>query len=83
MAYLGIGYRGTDNYLKNMVETNNSWLKGDRIPRFFGDNFLVLYDSNTAREFASKCLKTAPENTIAVFPMDKPLEHQAVRNYND
>jgi hypothetical protein len=83
MAYLGIGYRGTDTFLKKMVDSNSAWLRGDRTPRFFGDNFLVLYDSNTAREFASRCLKAAPENAIAIYPMDRPIEQQTEHNYND
>jgi hypothetical protein len=75
MAYLGIGYSGTETgFLKNLAESNMAWLKGDRIPRFFGDNFVVLYDSNTAREFAHKCVSAAPKDTIAVYPMDRHIE---------
>ena len=75
MAYIGIGYMGTEHgFLKKLVDENMAWLKGDRMPRFFGDSFVVLYDSNTAREFAHKCKKAAPENTIAIYPMDRPLE---------
>jgi hypothetical protein len=50
------------------------WLKGDRLPRFFGDSFIVLYDSNTAREFAKKCKEASDDdNVIVVYPMDKPV----------
>ncbi|MBD3390605.1 MAG: hypothetical protein GF418_01175 [Chitinivibrionales bacterium] len=75
MAYIGIGYQGSDpSFLRNLVEKHIAWLKGDRVPRFYGDNFIVLYDSNTAREFAGKCKRAAPENSILVYPMDRPIE---------
>lgn len=75
MAYIGIGYSGPDSdFLKNLTEKYGSWLRGDRIPRFYGDCFMVLYDSNTAREFAKKCHNAAPENTITIYPMEKPIE---------
>ncbi len=75
MTYLGIGYSGPDNmFLRDMVNKHISWLKGDRLPRFFGDAFIVLYDSNTAREFAKKCKDASDEeNVIVVYPMDKPV----------
>lgn len=75
MAYLGIGYSGPqESFLRELANTNMSWLKGDRLPRFFGDAFLVLYDSNTAREFAKKCKESAEESTITVYQMDRPLK---------
>ena len=75
MAYIGIGYNGEDpRFLPTMVEKNSAWLKGDRIPRFFGDQFLLLYDSNIAREFAKKCTREAPPKTISIFTMERPLE---------
>jgi len=75
MAYIGIGYLGGDTgFLRDLVQRNNAWLKGDRIPRFFGDNFVVLYDSNTAREFAHKCLAAATDGSIVIYPMDRPIE---------
>jgi hypothetical protein len=75
MAYLGIGYIGDQSdFLQDMVERHYAWLKGDRMPRFYGDRFIVLYDSNTAREFASKCLHTAADNAITIYPMEKPLD---------
>jgi hypothetical protein len=75
MAYIGIGYSGTEpGLLKELVEQNSAWLKGDRVPRFYGDSFVVLYDSNTAREFASKCRRSAPKNSITIYPMQKPIE---------
>lgn len=73
MSYLGIGYSGSDSlFLRNQVNKHMSWLKGDRLPRFYGDAFLVLYDSNTAREFAKKCKTAADDNTITVYQMDRP-----------
>ncbi|MDG5816328.1 hypothetical protein QA601_14630 [Chitinispirillales bacterium ANBcel5] len=76
MAYLGIGYSGSDTqFLRLQVNKHIEWLKGDRLPRFFGDSFLVLYDSNTAREFARKCTESAPEDTIFIYPMERPLKH--------
>jgi hypothetical protein len=72
MAYLGIGYTGEDSeFLKKQIENHMSWLKGDRLPRFFGNSFIVLYDSNTAREFAKKCQIAANEDTIVLFTMDR------------
>ncbi|NLL12724.1 MAG: hypothetical protein GX267_04915 [Fibrobacter sp.] len=75
MTYLGIGYSGPDNlFLRDLVNKHIDWLKGDRLPRFFGDAFIVLYDSNTAREFAKKCKEASDdENVIVVYPMDKPV----------
>jgi hypothetical protein len=75
MAYLGIGYCGANaSFLRDQVDKNIKWLKGDRLPRFFGDCFLVLYDSNTAREFAHKCELEAAANDIIIYPMGRPLE---------
>ena len=75
MAYIGIGYTGDDKqFLRNQVDKYNDWLKGDRSPHFFGDGFLVLYDSNTAREFIQKCKNDAPENQISVYPLGQPIE---------
>ena len=74
MAYIGIGYSGdTPDVLRNLVSQNMSWLKGDRVPRLFGEAFVVLYDSNTAREFAKKCKEAAEPGNIAVYPMDRPV----------
>ena len=75
MAYLGIGYSGSKTeFLHDLVNENQEWLKGDRIPRFFGDSFLVMYDSNTAREFAKKCQDADGENAIVVYPMERPIK---------
>jgi hypothetical protein len=75
MAYIGIGYCGDDSpFLRNQVDINRKWLKGDRLPRFYGDCFVVLYDSNTAREFARKCEIAAGKNEICVYPMGRPVE---------
>ncbi|HEX2959271.1 MAG TPA: hypothetical protein VHO70_20720 [Chitinispirillaceae bacterium] len=79
MAYLGIGYTGENTeFLKQQVEIHMSWLKGDRLPRFFGAAFIVLYDSNTAREFAKKCQNAAENDTIVLFTMERlsQINHQ-------
>ncbi|MCL2241558.1 MAG: hypothetical protein FWC04_03440 [Chitinispirillia bacterium] len=74
MAYLGIGYSGSKkSFLTDLVNENQDWLKGDRLPRYFGESFLVMYDSNTAREFAKKCWDADTDNVV-VFPMDRPLK---------
>ena len=75
MAYIGIGYSGSDvDFLSNFVDQHRIWLKGDRQPKFFGPCFLILYDSNTAREFAKKCQKSSSQNTITIYPMEKPID---------
>ena len=75
MAYIGIGYSGSDSdFLQDLVNQHRIWLKGDRQPRFFGKCFLILYDSNTAREFAKKCLAAAAQDTISIFPMEKAID---------
>jgi hypothetical protein len=75
MAYLGIGYSGSKKaFLTDIVNENLDWLSGDRNPRFFGDSFIVMYDSNTAREFARKCRDADDENGVIVYPMDRPLK---------
>jgi hypothetical protein len=77
MAYLGIGYSGPDSaFLRDLAHEHDAWLKGDRALRFFGDRFVVLYDSNTAREFAARCLETAPEDTVRIYAMKRPHEIQ-------
>jgi hypothetical protein len=75
MSHLGIGYSGPKKgFLADLVNENKAWLRGDRNPRFFGDSFLVMYDSNTAREFAKRCMDADTENGIAVYPMERPLK---------
>jgi hypothetical protein len=70
MAYLGIGYSGPEKaFLREQVNKQIDWLKSDRLPRFYGDDFVVLYDSNTAREFAKKC--TAADNAVHIYTMEK------------
>ncbi|MCL2220501.1 MAG: hypothetical protein FWB94_11550 [Chitinispirillia bacterium] len=77
MAYLGIGYLGSrQGFLADIVEENQEWLKGDRYPRFFGDSFIVMYDSNTAREFARKCQVADDEDRVVVYTMDRPLRRR-------
>lgn len=74
MAYIGLGYSGPQpDFLREFVRRHTAWLKGDRMPRFFGDGFIVLYDSNTAREFAKKCKDAAEKNSITLYPMDRPI----------
>ena len=78
MAYIGIGYSGpTRGFLQDIANQHMQWLKADRLPRFYGDSFVVLYDSNTAREFARKVKAAAEKNTITVYPMERPLEDGA------
>jgi hypothetical protein len=75
MNYLGIGYSGEHgSFLRDMVARNDSWLKGDRNPRFFGDRFIVLYDSNIAREFAQLCKMNAEKDAIVLYTMNRPHE---------
>jgi hypothetical protein len=75
MAYLGIGYSGgKKTFLTDLTNEHQDWLKGDRLPRFFGDSFLVMYDSNTAREFAKKCKDADADNGVVVYPMDRPIK---------
>ena len=74
MAYIGIGYSGEQKgFLHELAGRHMAWLQGDRVPRFYGDGFIVLYDSNTAREFARKCREAAEKNSITIYPMERPL----------
>jgi hypothetical protein len=76
MAFLGIGFSGTDaGFLRAQTEKYGDWLKGDRQPHFFGDCFMVLYDSNTAREFVKKCANETGENCLTVYSMSRPIEY--------
>jgi hypothetical protein len=76
VAYIGIGYTGTDEgLLRRVAQEHIAWLRADRMPRFFGDAFVVLYDSNTAREFVRECRRRAPPNTLCVYPMERPYEY--------
>jgi hypothetical protein len=76
MSYIGIGYSGAKKgLLTDLVRENKSWLSGDRNPRFFGDSFLVMYDSNTAREFAKKCVDAdGGEGGIIVYHMERAIK---------
>ena len=75
MAYIGIGYNGPNkSFLTDLVTANMPWLKADRVPRFYGDGFVVLYDSNTAREFAKRAREAAEQGALIVYPMDRPLD---------
>ncbi len=72
MAYVGIGYAGSQElFLKKLAENHSAWLRGDRLPRFFGDRFVVLYDSNTAREFIKKCEIAAEPKELCIYVMDR------------
>jgi len=72
MSYLGIGYNGSEqSFLRDEVNRYMDWLKSDRLPRFFGDSFIVLYDSNTAREFAKKCRMDSAQGMISIYHMEK------------
>ena len=74
MAYLGIGYSGPEtSFLRELVNRHIDWLKGDRLPRFYGDDFIVLYDSNTAREFARKCRYADTTGAVHIYTMDKQV----------
>jgi hypothetical protein len=76
MALLGIGYSGSKKaFLTGLAEVHSAWLRGDRHPRFFGDAFLVMHDSNTAREFAKKCREADHENAVFVYPMERSIKH--------
>ena len=75
MAYIGIGFTGESTaFLRDQVNQHMSWLKGDRLPHFFGDRFLIMYDSNTAREFVKKVQKLAGADELTVYPMGRPFE---------
>jgi len=75
MSFLGIGYSGHKRaFLTGLVNENSEWLKGDRVPRFFGDSFIVMFDSNTAREFAKKCKEADDENGVVIYPMERPIK---------
>ncbi|MBN1306746.1 MAG: hypothetical protein JXA18_02425 [Chitinispirillaceae bacterium] len=72
MAYLGIGYSGPETaFLREQANKHSDWLKGDRLPRFYGDDFIVLYDSNTAREFAKKCRTADHNDALQIYTMEK------------
>ena len=74
MAYIGIGYSGENTaFLRELADRHGAWLRGDRNPRFFGDGFVVLYDSNIAREFAKKCKEAAGNDAITIYPMERPV----------
>jgi hypothetical protein len=75
MSYIGIGYNGDDErLLSSLAQEHMPWLRGDRVPRFFGDRFVVLYDSNTAREFVKKCRARAGKSALTVFHMERAAE---------
>ena len=82
MAYLGIGYQGNDpEFLQEQIAIHSQWLKGDRLPRQYGNGFIVMYDSNTAQEFAKKCIESAPDNSIVLYKMDRTIQIQPSGNY--
>lgn len=72
MAYIGIGYTGNrEGYLTSFFEKEADWISGERRPRFFGDSFVVLFDSNTSREIIKKITVDAQDGSIKIFPMGK------------
>jgi hypothetical protein len=74
MSYIGIGYSGKRAaFLREFASLHDAWLNGDRVPRFFGDSFIVLYDSNTAREFVKKCKEAAEANAITIYSMERAV----------
>lgn len=76
MAHIGIGYTGTnETFLRDLADFHSSWLSGDRIPRFFGNRFVVLYDSNTAQEFVKKCKDAAGSGNLIIYSMNRMEPH--------
>ena len=74
MAWLGICYDGPDSeFLPSTIEKHKQWLKGDRIPRIFGKHFIVIYDSNTAREFVKKIKSELEQGKIVVYTIPSIL----------
>jgi len=68
MAYIGIGYSGKeDGALTAFFDRNREWVHGERRPRFFGSDFVILFDSNTTREIVKKLNTELGSDTIAVF----------------
>ena len=79
MAYIGIGSSNADElFLEKFVEKYSTWLDGDRQPRFHGKGFIVLYDSNTARELVKKCLAEAEAGTISIYSMNRLWDQAGV-----
>lgn len=74
MAWVGICYEGDDaEFLTSMVDKYRSWLSGDRLPRMFGKNFILIYDSNTAREFLKKIKGDLEKGKIIVYSIPAVL----------
>ena len=74
MAWLGICYEGYDEeFLSSAVARHQSWLKGERTPRMYGKNFIVIYDSNTAREFVKKIKKELHSGKMIVYTIPSVL----------
>jgi len=68
MAYIGIGYSGKEeNALTAFFDRNREWIHGERRPRFFGSNFVILFDSNTTREIVRKLHTEFGSQEISVF----------------
>jgi hypothetical protein len=75
MAWLGICYEGPDSgFLITMVEKHKSWLQGDRVPRMYGNSFMVIYDSNTARELVKKIEYDLSKGRILVYTIPSILK---------
>lgn len=74
MAWLGVCYEGEQNdFLPEVVREHEDWLKGDRMPRMYGSNFFVIYDSNTAREFIKKIKNKLAGGRIVVYTIPSVL----------
>ncbi len=74
MAWLGVCYKGEQsNVLSNIIDKHKAWLKGDRMPKLYGDNFFVIYDSNTAREFIKKIKSENFSGKIIVYTIPSVL----------
>ncbi len=74
MAWLGICYEGTDgDFLPSILRKHEAWLAGDRMPKLFGSNFVVMYDSNTARELLKKIKTDLVTGRIVVYTIPSVL----------
>lgn len=74
MAWLGICYEGADGeFLPAALRKHEAWLSGDRIPKLYGNNFVVIYDSNTARELIKKLTAELITGRIVVYTIPSIL----------
>lgn len=74
MAWLGICYEGVDSdFLPSALRKHEAWLSGDRMPKLYGSNFVVIYDSNTARELIKKLTSELATGRIVVYTIPSVL----------